>query len=179
LGWPWGGFGVPMRCLSTGFEVALRWLWCGFVLRSLCLVYAYYMALGWLWVACRPSLFKVRGSTFDVRRSASARNLKCSKAAGRPGGGLRRPRWAQSYLRRVSGETPMSLLGSQRRFGLCNWGCSAPLVARRACRPELRIEWRLGTKPDCKGAVARGSGVGPGAVPCGSRKALIARHLRR
>src|ERR1022692_1133378 len=40
-----------MRCLSTGFEVALRWLWGGFVLRSVCLVYAYFMALGWLWVA--------------------------------------------------------------------------------------------------------------------------------
>ena len=36
---------------------------------------------------------------------------------------------------------------------------------------------RLGTKPDGTGAVARGSGVGPGAVPCGSHKALIARHL--
>src|ERR1035441_9721432 len=73
-----------MRCLSTGFEVALRWLWGGFVLRSLCLVYAYYMALGWLWVACRPSLFKVRGSRFNVRRSASRRNLQRRKAAFRP-----------------------------------------------------------------------------------------------
>src|ERR1035441_179029 len=73
-----------MRCLSTGFEVALRWLWGGFVLRSLCLVYAYYMALGWLWVACSPSWFKVRGSTFDVRRSACGRNFKRRKTAFRP-----------------------------------------------------------------------------------------------
>src|ERR1035441_1361413 len=107
-----------MLCLSTGFEVALRWLWCGFVLRSLCLVYAYYMALGWLWVACRPSLFKVRGWTFDVRHSASGRNLNHRKAAfcpsavslaytTRPGGGRSRSRESESYLRRVSGECPV------------------------------------------------------------------------
>src|ERR1035438_6790417 len=84
-----------MRCLSTGFEVALRWLWGGFVLRSLCLVYAYNMALGWLWVALRGlpplfllstfyflllpecgfgwlkrSRFRVQGSRFDVRCSS-------------------------------------------------------------------------------------------------------------
>src|ERR1022692_906554 len=64
-----------MRCLSTGFEVALRWLWGGFVLRSLCLVYAYYMALGWLWVACRPSSFNVRGWAFDVRVLPSVQPL--------------------------------------------------------------------------------------------------------
>src|ERR1039458_9355715 len=62
-----------MRCLSTGFEVALRWLWGGFVLRSLCLVYAYYMPTIWLWggfgwLAALPrSRFEVRGSTFDVQ----------------------------------------------------------------------------------------------------------------
>src|ERR1035438_6019551 len=42
------------------------------------------MALGWLWVACSSSSFKVRGSTFEVRRSASGRNLKRRKAACRP-----------------------------------------------------------------------------------------------
>src|ERR1035438_5652635 len=62
-----------MRCLSTGFEMALRWLWCGFVLRSLCLVYAYSMALGWPWggfgwLAALPrSKFEVRCSAFDVQ----------------------------------------------------------------------------------------------------------------
>src|ERR1017187_1544694 len=59
-----------MRCLSTGFEVALRWPWGGFVLRRLCLVYAYYMALGWLWVALSGlSRSDVGCSTFDLRCS--------------------------------------------------------------------------------------------------------------
>src|ERR1039457_5554715 len=124
----WGGFGVPMRCLSTGFEVALRWLWGGFVLRSLCLVYAYNMALGWLWVACSPSSFKVQGSMFDVRRSASGRNLKRRKAAcrpsavslahiTRPGGGWRRSRESESDPRRVSGDSPLTLADSRNRVG--------------------------------------------------------------
>ena len=116
-------------------------------------------------MACSPSSFKVRCSTFDVRRSASG-----------PGG--LKVIYGES-VRRVSGETPMSLPGSQRRFGLCNWAFSAPPPARRACRPELRIEGRLGSQPRGMGAPARRSGVGPGAVPCGSRKALTARHLGR
>src|ERR1039457_6790121 len=77
------------------------------------MVYAYYMALRWFWVACPPSLFKVRGWTFDVRRSASGRNLKLRKAAcrppavrlvymTRPGGDWMCPREYQSYPRRVS-----------------------------------------------------------------------------
>ena len=64
--------GVALVWLWWRFRVALGWLWRSSVLRSLCLVYAYYMALGWLWVACAPSPFKVRSSTFDVRRSACA-----------------------------------------------------------------------------------------------------------
>ena len=84
LVWLWWRFRVALVWLWGGLEVALVWLWGGFVLRSLCLVYAYNMALGWLWVACSPSLFKVRGSKFGVRRSASGRNLKHRKAAFRP-----------------------------------------------------------------------------------------------
>ena len=79
------------------------------------------------------------------------------------------------YARRLSHDSPVCLPGSDNRFGLCNWTFSAPLVARQASRPELRIDGRLGSKPDGKEAVARGSGVGPGAVPCGSRKALTDR----
>src|ERR1035437_229262 len=44
LVWPWGGFGVPMRCLSTGFGAAL----------------------GWLCPAFQGSRFEVRGSKFSV-----------------------------------------------------------------------------------------------------------------
>jgi len=44
----------------------------------------------------------------------------------RPGGGWKQPREPESYLRggscvrRVSGKTPMSLLGFHDRFGMCN-----------------------------------------------------------
>src|ERR1039457_1613038 len=68
-----------MRCLSTGFGVALVWLWGGSVLRSLCLVYAYYMALWWLWVALpRLSRLDVGCSTFDVRCSGPRTVPVCS-----------------------------------------------------------------------------------------------------
>src|ERR1035438_9721817 len=74
-----------MRCLSTGFEVALKWLWGGFVLRSLCLVYAYYMALRWLWVALpRLSILDVGRSMSDVPDREPSRF-----AAGRNGLGCR------------------------------------------------------------------------------------------
>src|ERR1039457_172001 len=78
------------------------------------------------------------------------------------------------YVRRISHDSLRRLLRSDNRFGLCNWAFSAPLVARRACRRELRIEGRLGNKPDGIGAVARRSSVGSRAVPCGSRKTLSA-----
>ena len=83
------------------------------------------------------------------------------------------------YVRRISHDSLRRLLRSDNRFGLCNWAFSAPLVATRACRSELRIDGRLGSKPDWEGAVERGFGGGPGAVPCGSRKALTTRNLRR
>ena len=89
------------------------------------------------------------------------------------------PRESPMYARRLSHDSPIRLPGADNRFGLCNWASSAPLIGRRPCRPELRIEGRLCNKPDGMRAVARRSGVGPGAVPRGSRKALIARYLRR
>jgi hypothetical protein len=155
--WPWCGLGVALVWLWCGFGVALVWLCTPESMPSICLLYGFAVALGGL----RP--FLVQGSKFEVRRSTFSF----------------RPRWAQSSPRRVSGETPLSLPGSQRRFGLCNWACSAPPVTSQACRHELRIERRLGGQPDGMGAVARGSGVGPGAVPCGLCKALTASHLRR
>src|ERR1035441_9060034 len=89
---------MPSICLLYGFGVALG----GFA-RSLAPISAFHFLLSafagmGLWVACRPSLFKVRGSRFNVRRSASGRNLNHRKAAfcpsavslaytTRPGGG--------------------------------------------------------------------------------------------
>src|ERR1035437_3418986 len=134
VGWPWGGFRAALGCLCTpesmpsicilyGFGVALG----GFA-RSLAPISAFCFCRNGALGGLQP--FLVQSSRFDVQRSTFSL----------------RPRWAQSSLRRVSGETPMSLPGS---------------------------------KPDGMGAAARRSGVGPGAVPCGSRKALTARHLRR
>ena len=90
---------MPAACLPNGFEVALSWLW----------------------VACSPYSLKVRGSTFDVRRSASGRNLKHSKAGFRPSavslayitrpvGGWRGPKLSPASLPCMSGESPMTLL---------------------------------------------------------------------
>src|ERR1035437_357648 len=80
VGWPWGGFRVALGCLCTpesmpsicllyGFGVALG----GFA-RSLAPISAFHFLLSafagmGLWVACSPSWFKVRGSTFDVQPS--------------------------------------------------------------------------------------------------------------
>src|ERR1035441_9929365 len=71
------------------------------------------MALGWLWVACRPSLF-------NVRRSASGRNLKHRKATfrrsavspayiTRPSGGWSGPKLSPGSLPCMSGDSPMTL----------------------------------------------------------------------
>jgi hypothetical protein len=180
---------MPSICLQYGLGVALG----GFA-RPPTPISAFYFLLSafarmWFWVVCSSSSFKVRGSAFVVRCCASGRNLKHRKAAcrpsavslvdiTRPGGGWGRPREPESYLRRVSGETPMSLPGCHNRFGLCNWASSAPPVVRQTCRPERRIEGALFGKPGNMGAAGRRSGIGPGAVPCGSHKCLISKHLR-
>ena len=104
----------------------------------------------------------------------SAVSLAC---IARSSGGRRHLGESQSYPRRVSGEAPMSVPGTQRRFGLWNWASSAPPVARRTCRRELRIAGQLCSKPSGMGAVGRRSSVGPGAVPCGSHKTLILSDL--
>ena len=78
------------------------------------------MALGWLWVACSPSWFKVRGSTFDVRRSACGRNFKRRKSAfrpsavspayiTRPGRGWSGPKLSPGSLPCMPGDSPMTL----------------------------------------------------------------------
>jgi hypothetical protein len=146
---------------------------------SICLLYGFEMALGGLPpFLVQGSRFKVQRSTFSLRPEPQTQEsrLPARRRLEAPPVGSK---LSTASVRRVSGETPMSLPGIQRRFGLCNWASSAPLVAKRASRPELRIEGRLGTKPDGMGAVAKRSGVGPGAVPCGSCKALTARHLQR
>ena len=74
-----------MRCLSTGFEVALRWLCTPESMPSICLLYGFGVALGGLPpFLVQGSRFEVRGSRFEVRRSASGRNLKRRKATLRP-----------------------------------------------------------------------------------------------
>jgi hypothetical protein len=71
-------------------------------------------------VACSPSLFKVRDSTFDVRRSASGRNLKHRKAVfcpsavslayiTRPGRGWSGPKLSPESLPCMPGDSPMTL----------------------------------------------------------------------
>ena len=79
----------------------------------------------------------------------------------------------------MSGESPITLPGCHNSFGLCNRASSASPVAGHACRPEFRIEGALCSKPGGMGAVGRRSGVGLGAVRCGSRNLLIFRGLRR
>src|ERR1035438_2364690 len=78
------GFGVALVEPWGGFGGALVWLCTPESMPSICLQYGLGVALWWLWVACSPSWFKVRGSRFNVRRSASGRNLKHRKAACRP-----------------------------------------------------------------------------------------------
>jgi hypothetical protein len=103
-------------------RVALGWLWVRNWLPTACLPNGFEVALSWLWVACSPSSLKVRGSTFDVRRSASGRNLKHSKAGFRPSavslayitrpvGGWRGPKLSPASLPCMSGESPMTLSG--------------------------------------------------------------------
>src|ERR1035441_10373661 len=82
---------------------------------SICLLYGFGVALGGL----QP--FLAQGSGFDVRRSASGRNLKHSKAGfgpsavslayiTRPVGGWRGPKLSPASLPCMSGESPMTLL---------------------------------------------------------------------
>src|ERR1035441_889121 len=134
--------------LWYGFGVALVWLCTPESMPSICLLYGFAVALGGL----RP--FLVQGSKFDVRRSASA-----------PGG-----------LKVLHGECPVRLRcrdeGIAMRHGLHRLAGREAAQRWQGGSPRLRANpWHL-----CLEAVRWRSGVGPGVVPCGSRKVLTARR---
>src|ERR1019366_4133603 len=121
-----------MRCLSTGFEVALRWLCTPESMPSICLLYGFGVALGGL-----PP-FLVQGSRLDVRRSTFSLRLEPQTQESRlppirrkPGlyyEARRRlerpkviPRESPMTARRLSHDCPVYLARSDNRFSLCNW----------------------------------------------------------
>src|ERR1017187_7903553 len=125
------GFGVALGWLGGGFGVALGWLWCGLgvalgwlctpeSMPSICLQYGFAVALGGF---VRPA-FCLRLPHFPrwpkPGKAAFCRFTVCLACITRPGGGCGHPRECQSYPRRVSGDSPMTLTGSNDRFGLYN-----------------------------------------------------------
>jgi hypothetical protein len=133
LGSHWGRIGV-----------ALGWLWVPNRLPTACLPNGFGVALIWPWVAL-PGLGGVGTSAALVPGPGACRRLTVSLMyVTRPGGGWRRPREYESYLRRDSQEAPRhpaSVWLMQLRFLSVKrtlqprWAeLSMAQVARRGCR---------------------------------------------
>src|ERR1035441_7568895 len=117
-----------MRCLSTGFEVALEWLCTPESMPSICLQYGLGVALGGLPpFLVQSSRFEVRRSTFSLRPEPQTQEIRLPPICRKPGlyyEVRRRLEWPRPIPRefpmtapRLSHDSTMCLPGSDNRFG--------------------------------------------------------------